>query len=373
MRVELRRSHGTPAPPPPPPSFPTPAEMGNAPFDRSKVFTPDSFWRRDIRSAPLHPNSRPWVVNLCNQMDVDPVNGGGIAGSSGGKAWIGTTSGTYPVYVIPAGHPTRPVAVRTMIGQDVGYGASLLAPDLHRELQKGVPLPENFQVGSNVGDSTVMIYQPSSDTLWDLFSVKYDATYGVTVRWGSVMYEVSKNIGWHQTRRRIDGTAWQGEFWGSSATSMPGLGGLATAEEVQTNSLNTALRMVVGNAAQGVHLYPANRDDGANSTINAATGYNVYIPEGARIRLPDDPTARAKINALDPRFMPIYDAMIKYGVIVSDKTFSGCALMLRDYNSPTGHNRWADVYTGYPAVPPNRYMWAMPWHLAEIIAPDFNR
>lgn len=338
------------------PTLPT-ADMLTAPVPRAHYFARDSYWNTPVASyAPYqHPsipqaNSANWVRSLCQQMLLDPATG----------AWTGGTSYAYltmwaaiPVYVVPAGQPRRPFTVAPYNLTTVGGG------ELDIMLRQGVPAPSDLATGAGA-DNSAIIYQPSTDTMWELFSLQKSSaanSFYDVAGWGGVIISVSKFDGTYADIFRSDGVQVQHHQWGASATSISLAGGLLDVDEVAAGSINHALPMTVGHA-QGSPLQwvsPATRGDGVEFDRPD------YIPEGARVVFPPS----ADFSRVRPEFMPVARAIQRFGVIPMDKTGGGVALKLRE--GPA----WEDVLTLYQTDPLAgwRYMTSLPWHQAVVVAP----
>lgn len=352
----------------PPPS----ADLGAAPIDRAHFYAPEAFWYRRLPSSvALHPSSDTWRQSLCTQMMIDPVNGGPVPGAISGAAWMGGLAG---VYVAPADYPLQPVGLRGELGLEAPV-ANAGSPEMHALLQAGVPIPQDWQPSPS-GDQSVNIYQPSSDTAWELFGCSHDPTYGTVCKWGGVALRVSSNPGYYQDRFGIDGRAWQNHLWGHGAASISLLAGMLQPEEIAAGHIGHALSMSVGHAGMP-WVFPAQRGDGWYD--------RGYPPEGARFRFPanvdvdaavarfhaDNALTSAQITAARAFVRLMVETIRDYGVVVDDQTGVGCQIKFRDYGIGPAV-RWGNIMPFYPLVQPNEYMWALPWQYAQVIDPAFN-
>lgn len=351
---------------------PATSSLAAAPIDRAHFYAPDSFWYRSLPAdVPLHPSTDTWRRSLCAQMDVSDTTGQTLH-HIGGYAWMGPLAG---VYVVPAGYPTQPVALRSEVGLSPPL-QGVDAPQLQALLQAGVPLPPDWAASSS-GDRSVNVYQPATDTVWEIIGTVHNATYGVVCDYGGVALRVSQNPGYYQDRYGIDGRAWQNHMWGHGAASISLLAGMLQPEEVAAGFVGHALSMSVGHAGMP-WVFPAQRGDGWYD--------RGYPPEGARFRFPADVDVDAAVarfhadNAMTSAQLAQARAFVRlmvetirdYGVVVDDQTGIGCQIKFRDYASVGAGSVWPSVLPWYPLVQPNEYMWALPWHLAQVIDPAFN-
>ncbi len=252
------------------------------------VFSPTSIWNTKLSSGTALSSSSSALVQEL------------VANTQMGTPWINTTEYSSPYYIAPAG--TAKVAVK-LIGAD---GSPLTYTVLYGELQKGVPIPTGA-VPSGGTDGTCSIYDPATDTLYEFWQLKKDASGNWTARWGGVLKNASTSSGIMPTVINSSGGK---EYWGATATSLPAVGGLMLLKELQSGVIPHALSMAIPRPAAGEFLPPAQRTDGWYTGPNA-------IKEGQRFRFP------ANIY-IDPNWSPIIKMMVvairDYGVIVNNKS-----------------------------------------------------
>jgi hypothetical protein len=185
-------------------------------------------------------------------------------------------------------------------------------------------------------------------------------------------------------RDQVDGSGfyWQDRRWGGAATSIEFMGGMPSIDEVvyaQANDigLEHALTILTGDAqgfgASYPFVWPATRTDGGLVD-------DLAISEGARIRLPAD-TDESYCEANFPEFLWVIRTLKTKGAILYDRTHGGCELTLRQaaFTLPDGTTEygpeggWSDVMpTLATGGGPRTLMQAVPWHLAQIMHPDFS-
>ena len=140
--------------------------------------------------------------------------------------WIGTGSGSTPVYLVPA--TQRRVRVNLVDGGLHG----------RRTLQRAfasVPLPPDARPAPGT-DRHLTVWQPSTDRLWEFFGARHDAD-GWHARWGGAIRRVSQSPGYYT------GAAWPGAArnWGATASSLPVIGGTMLLDELKTGRIDHAL------------------------------------------------------------------------------------------------------------------------------------
>src|SRR3954468_17763271 len=166
------------------------------------LFAAGSFWNQPLPAdAPLDAKSSPYVANLQTQRTKY-------------TSWINTTANSVPVYRVPASQPLVKVTL-DKVGTDSN------TTSLRTALAAGVPIPATAVAGGGV-DKNLSIYQASTDTYWELWVATNQAD-GWHARWGGKLTNVSTSEG-----RYVDPTP----RWGSSASSLPLIGGLMTIDEV---------------------------------------------------------------------------------------------------------------------------------------------
>lgn len=371
--------------------------MGGAPFDKRRFFAPDGYWRTPIadKTPFQHPtipeaNSANWVRSLCWQQgfdmatglpgvkDVNPLTGAVLPPRADGKdsrltsrAWMAAAN---PVYVVPAGYPRREFrGVQRMLDTVGGVPLDAL-------LREGVPAPLDAGVTTDGNtDLWLNVYQPSTDTLWELFGVSRSDPDGPIDRaiWGGVIFGVSRHSGTYTDQADVTGRIVGHQRWSGNACSISNIAGMISHEDLiaaaaADTDLGHAIPMSLG-FAQGsplTYVWPARRGDGA------VANRPDYIPEGACITFPDD----ADDSRVPPEFRPVFKSAQKYGIYPRDKTGFGCVIQLRHYSiadaAHDGIEPLADALPLYAVnaqgnrVEPlaaNIYQLSLPWHQAIIV------
>jgi hypothetical protein len=281
-------------------------------------FAPDSVWDAPLATnAALVPGSAGLVGELRRQVALP-------AG-----AWINTTSYSVPVYTVLAGQPT----VRVVL--DGGY------PPLQGDLN-AVPLPVDARPAAG-SDGHLTVYQPSSDTLWELW-VAYRAGDGWHAMWGGKMTGVSHNPGYFPAP------------FGATATSLPLLGGLIRPDELRAGHIDHALALAIPAAKANAVVWPAQRGDGIAAGTDA-------IPEGTRFRL--DPALNIDALALPPAAAAIARAAQRYGIVVRDQ--AGAVVFYAEDPGPLGGDPYGALFGG---LWPDRLLARFPWDRLQVVVPD---
>jgi hypothetical protein len=299
------------------------------------VFATNSFWYTAIPAdAPLHTNSANFVAEFLRQK----------------KAYYGTVSintraYAAPVYMVGSNVPT--VTVTEWDGQKKGFRDKRLA-----DQWKAVPIPD-YAAPADGTDAEMVIWQPATDRMWEFWLAR--KTNGLwQACWGGGMEHVSQNPG-----------IWPNHY-GTTATSLPFLGGQIGVDEVRHGEIKHALGIaLVDCESYSVTSWPATRSDGYNPKHAPNR-----IPEGLRFRL--DPAVNVEALNLPPVGKIIARAAQKYGFVVWDKAG---AITLRAEN-PKAYtqrglpNPWPELLGGKPE-------WSIlqnfPWNKLQFLPMNYGK
>lgn len=246
------------------------------------VFSPTSFWYTPIpSSAPLHPNSANFVKEILRQK-----------AAYYNTVTINTRDYTSPVFIAQSGAAT--VKVTPWDCHKKGYTDTSLAQQF-----ASVPIP-SYAVPSKGTDAEMTIYQPSTKTLWEFWQTrKVDGKWQAC--WGGRLLNTASSGGVFNS------------YYGTTATSLPFIGGQITAEELKRGEIKHAIGISVVDAEdKSIFSWPANRSDGSNP-------YKAYnrIPEGIRFRL--NPSVYVDGLPMSRAGKIIAKAAQKYGFVVWDR------------------------------------------------------
>lgn len=244
------------------------------------VFSSNSFWYTAIPAdAPLHTNSANFVKEFLRQKKAYY-----------GTVTLNTTAYASPVYVVGPDVPT----VRVTQWNCHGYMDKLFEKEW-----AAVPIPAYAQQADGT-DGEMTIWQPSTDRMWEFWQAR--KTNGEwQACWGGGMEHVSRNNG-----------IWPNNH-GTTATSLPFIGGQIGVEELRRGEIDHALGIsLVDQETWQIRSWPATRSDGWNPKHEPNR-----IPEGLRFRL--DPTVDVDSLKLGRAGKIIAKAAQKYGFVIWDK------------------------------------------------------
>ncbi|HEX6688724.1 MAG TPA: hypothetical protein VF085_08675 [Solirubrobacterales bacterium] len=326
--------------PPATPEAPQPAEEAPDPSaepSHFRFFSPTSVWNSPVpAAAPLDPESPATVGAL------EALVSSEIQAKTGPS--INTTESSVPIYTVPAEQPTVPVQLSSE------YAAAAL-----RSAWSAVPLPPTAEPARG-NDRHLVVWQPSSDRLWEFWEMSHDSD-GWHAGWGGAMMSASSNSGAYGT------DAWPGStrFWGASASSLSIAGGLITFEDLEHGSIEHALSMSLPHIRAGVYSAPAQRGDGKSADPLA-------LPEGAHLRL--DPTLDLSSLHLPPVTLRLARAAQRYGIFVRD----GARTVTFQAQDPTPTD--ADPYRGphgfWEGSYPRAILSSFPWSHLQLLQMDLH-
>jgi hypothetical protein len=274
------------------------------------AFAPNGFWYHALGSNPaLSPNSAALVANF------DTFASAGVT--------INNNDYSVPIYTVPAGQPTVNVANEPGCGTD---------PTLD-QMMSAVPIPANAQP-ANGSDHSLIIDQPSSDTVWEIWVAQKDAAGHWSRCYGGEITHASQSNGVFPYP------------YGLSASGMSYLAASIKVSELRAGNIPHAISVNVPCGAPPVP--PANRSDGGGSISSGC------IPEGAHFRL--DPTLDLGGLGLSPGALTIARAIQTYGMYVTDQ--AGATVMMGEDIVSAGQNPYPalglDVWPPLGGIPWNR-------------------
>jgi hypothetical protein len=311
------------------------ATPGNPP--PAYPFAPDSVWRADIRTAPVAPDSAAMVAYLAHSVEV---NYGGVAAFNAHRY-----QNSY--YVARPGTPLVDVAFDDC--QDKGYlPPGLTGPDGQFT---AVPIPADAVPAAGT-DSTLSVYSPSSDRLWEFWRIQKTPQGTWQACWGGRMDSVSTSPGYF-----LHG-------FGSSASGLSTTGGMVSLADVRSGAVDHAMSLVLPKPATYKRVsWPAQRSDGWDTDPRAT-------PEGTRLRL--DPAVDVDALHLSPVAAMIARAAQTYGFIVTDK--GGAVSVTAEGGTAeeavTGADPW-DALLGN--APDYAVLRGFPWGSLQALPQDYGR
>lgn len=309
------------ATPTPAVATPTPAPTTVDP----RPFAPSSFWNARLGdNEALDPASDLLIDDLQRQLLLGPP-------------WINTTSYSTPVYEVPADQPTVRVEL---------IDAARVDPDLQKAWEE-VPLPADAKPAQGT-DGTVVVWQPSTDTMWEFWRLARTGDGGWRAEYGGRMRNLSRNPG-HYT---------EPHDWGASATSLPWLGGLMRVSELRASRIDHALAMAIPQARANTWSFPAQRTDGRSLLPNV-------LPLGARLRL--DPKLDLDSLSLPQPTRAIAEAAQKYGIVLRDT-----AGTVAFYGEDVGGAAYYGTGGIFAGVFPDVLLTLFPWDRLQVLRMDLR-
>jgi hypothetical protein len=297
-----------------------------------KVFASTSFWYQPIPSnAPIHANNANLVKEFNRQRTTwyNTVN-------------INTREYTSPVYTVGPEQPK--IAIGWNDCQKKGF------------VEKGflaqvadVPMPIYAKEAAGT-DAEMTIYQPSTDTLWELWQAKKDANGKWIACWGGKITNASKSAGIMP------------KPYGTTAVGLPFLGGQITAEELERGEIKHAIGIALLEAEHfNLYSWPANRSDGWNPNKLPNR-----IQEGQRFRF--DPTINVDELNVSRAAKIIFKAGQKYGFVVWDRAG---ALSIRAQNiSSYPVNPYPALFNN---IAPHDVIKNLPWNRIQFMPLNYGK
>lgn len=299
-----------------------------------KVFGSTAFWYTPIAAdAPVHANN----ANLVKEFNRQRTT------------WyqtvtINTREYTSPVYIVGPDVPT--VAVGWNDCQKKGYVEKGLLAQL-----SAVPIPPDARQAAGT-DSEMTIYQPSTNTVWELWQAKKDASGKWIACWGGKLANANLTNGVMP------------KPYGTTATGLPFLGGQITAEELERGEIKHAIGISLIEIEHfNIYSWPANRSDG----WNPAPAKPNRIAEGQRFRF--DPSIDVDtIPNLSRAGKIIFKAGQKYGFVVWDRAGAVSIRAQSVLSYPT--NPYPALFDNKPNYDVIRYL---PWNRIQFLPFNYGK
>ena len=304
-------------------------------LDTDAIFSPNSFWYTPIpENASLNSNSANYVQEFLRQKN-----------RYYGNVTINLTSYASPVYYVSADTPK--VNVKEWDCQHKGLRDKELAEHFDQ-----VPIPDYAKPAKGT-DAEMSIYQATTDTLWEFWNMrKVDGSWQAC--WGGRLKNASKNEGVFN------------HSFGTTATSLPFIGGQITAEELNRGEIKHVIGIALVDVETfSIFSWPAHRSDGWNPKHVPNR-----IPEGLRFRL--DPSINIDGLKMHPIGKIIAKAAQKYGFVVWDKAG---AISLRaqnpfSYTSVGKLNPYDALFAGTPSY---AILNGMPWDKLQFLPMNYGK
>jgi hypothetical protein len=259
-----------------------------------------------------------------------------------GHASINTTS--YAPTVVTAGRDQPTVTVSYWNCQ-----GKTSVPNGFVGQMAAVPLPDATPIPADA-DAHVTVWQPSTDTVWELWKARRVAG-GWQACWGGRLDHASSTIGSFPNP------------YGATATGISTLAGLITPEDLARGHIDHALSIAVVRTLAGTYSWPANRTDGRSATSTA-------IPEGQRVRL--DPAVDVGALTLTPLGHMVARALQEYGAIVRD-TSGSVSVYAQNTNTFTAQGLGDPYAVYYGGKPKWAQLDGIPWAKLQTLPLDYGR
>lgn len=302
---------------------------------KERFFGPPSAYDKSVRNAGLAANSDATVSVL-------------VSDTAKNRPTVSFEQWNVAFYQVPAGTVRVPVRFADCYGS----GGT---PPVFTAAMSSVPIPVGALPAAG-DDSSLSIYDPSTDQLWEMWKAK-KTNAGWEACWGGRIDKVSSSAG-----HFANGT-------GASGSGLAMAGTMVTMADVRSGSIDHAVSLVVPTVRAGEFSYPAQRTDGQSPDSNAPM-------EGQRFRL--DPSINVDSLGLTPFGKMVARAAQEHGFIVVDKsaavgvvTESGLA-----QHKATGVNPWYELL-GVPEhdLYGTKYglMDGFPWHKLQALPKDWGK
>lgn len=269
-----------------------------------------------------------------------------LAWTNAKNTWINTSAYSVSIFTVPVTQPNVSVRVTSNNGNPA-------IPALQSSWQQ-VPIPPTAKPSAGT-DSHMVVIQPDTNSMWEFWGgtapdgLNWHAAWGGTLKPGlnSGMAGSLGYYDWHYT--------WE-QRWAATASTISVLGGLITASDLFSGSIDHELALGIPTAEGGCMAWPAYRTDGA-TPVPADCWKPNAIPMGSRFYLP----ATVDISGCSPAIVCMIDrALQKYGAVVRDTTGSSVTFYAEDLSAEGK----PDIYggpNGFIPGYPNNLLAQLPW------------
>ena len=278
------------------------------------------------------------------------------------RADIVATNDAPALYTVGPNQPGVPVAIPSN-------------PNLQAAMQS-VPIPAGAKAASGK-DAQLIIWQPSSDTVWELWQASQNSSGSWQANWGGRIEHVSSDPGLYRNITNTNGlcsTSSAVKFceqanWGGPSARVPNLPGLITLQQAESGAISHALIIALPNDLQNAWSWPAQGTDGPGDSI---------IPQGARIQINPSLNLDAWFASLkNPNGTPrpvapiermIAQAMQTYGAIVGNT--SGSVSFYTQNINAAGSDPFDGSGGFFGGMQPYQFMTDLPWEYTQVLHTD---
>jgi dienelactone hydrolase len=312
------------------------------------IFDPDSWV-----TAPLMPNA---------PLDPDQSLAGAFRNQIAQfGTWVNTSEWSTPLYVVPGEQP--PVTVNIdkpharYTAEDIGYmAADFAAVPLPPDAESAGPPEGTF--GFSWIDHELIVYQPATDTAWELYHLLKDSKGQWSATAGGKISNVSRNMGNYD--------AWpNGKPHGMTGYGLPMLIGLQRLEELRRGTIDHVVGVSIPHPMKDVFRAPGVSSDGEWTTPDA-------VPEGTRFRLPAD--LNIDTLPLTPYAKMVAKAIQNHGLVIvdrdcrpTDRKRCPAVTFKAEDPRPKDPSAYAGIFDG---VARDRLFDNFPWDKLQVLAQD---
>jgi hypothetical protein len=277
---------------------------------------PDSLFNSNVQGWALDPNSAGYASDFVS----DYVNHYGTVGVN-----------TLPIYTVGANAPESTVSVQA--------GCNSFTSDTGTQ----IPIPAAAALNGS-SDSPLVIFQPSSQTEWELWQVNRQSSTAYTACWGGKLNMATTN----------------GVFppnFGLSASGISYLATTITEADVASGSINHAIAIQLPRCQSFV--YPADRDDCGTDPGQPGEGQWFRFP--ASLAMP---------SGLSPFAKMVFKAIQTYGAVFVDQ---GGAVMLQAEQpsdwAAEGHSGTDPITASWDGLQEYQVVATLPWSNLQVVDP----
>jgi hypothetical protein len=308
-----------------------------------------SSWDLPLASnATVLPGSSTMVANLVSQYE----NKYGSVAVNGGTWSLSDPNNQYwgiPIVTVPANQ--APVPIKSAPDQsDPSTGCNDFTVSTGAGTGPKIPIPASASaLVSGSGDSTLIVYQPSTSTEWELWQADYSAARGWTACDGGKLTDLDTSTG---TFPAAGG-------YGESASGISYLGTAITEADIESGAIDHVIAMDANVDDCNRYVYPATRGDCPSDPGQ--------VSEGSYLRFP---TSLAMPSGMTPFARMVFKAIQSYGAVITDQS-GGVAI--------EAENGYDWTYEGHTGTDPLTAAWdgqleyhaldGMPWSELQVVAP----
>jgi hypothetical protein len=219
---------------------------------------------------------------------------------------------TQPLFVVPAGQPD--VTITGNIGNTGG----------------SAPIPAAAQSVATGGDQPFILFQPSSDSLWEFWGLDYSSG-----AWST------QNAGYMSGLSNSKGVFDNGNGVSASGISYGGI--MVTQNDIASGAINHTVGIYLSSSESTQFWPPAtNHDGGATNVIG-------QVAEGMWFRFPP---SMSMPSGLNPLSQMLFTAIQNYGCVIHDRAY-GSYIPFESHgswalNGMTGTDPFTQIENGQP-------------------------